>query len=491
MFRRMIVFVLVALFAMPSEVAAQTKATVFVPSHRVQGVGRDRESVAAIGLDIRTSLAERAQWFWIMKRPEARAAPKRIFESKLWRIIESSAKAKGLDPIFLASRIFLESWGDCAARASERNWAAAAGCAQFTASGAKDEGLVIKRERKKVGKLWLNVVVRDDRLDPILAIPAMANRIARRSAVYGRSDFEVAEYHMGAGNMLSVLSLYTGEKVDSKNAAEIIRRKKLTYPLVFFNNTARYKKDLYSYFGRLADYSPTYYFRIQAAYDLLKIYRQQQGSYAAILEQFRPKFDDKEESPNRMWSYYGQADVKRFSILNLDQLKTEWKHGRIVPMPNQPDRFGVRIRTSGESPIAEKDPANRQWYLGSEPATLGCLLYLAYELRQFESMAFRPLETNSLVRDVMYQAKLSRGNSVARTELPTHVMAKGFDLPRKVMSAGQLADLTFLLKDLESLGLISWIQEGAAGQMAFHIVPDPAYTTFFADIYKDAQALMR
>ncbi|MEO8065897.1 MAG: hypothetical protein ABI643_03550 [Candidatus Doudnabacteria bacterium] len=128
--------------------------------------------------------------------------------------------------------------------------------------------------------------------------------------------------------------------------------------------------------------------------------------------------------------------------------------------------------------------------MDSEPTTLGCLLYLAYVLRQFEVPAFRPLESNSLVRDMVYQAKLGSGNRVVRTELPTHVMAKGSDLPLKLMSPGQEADLVFLLKDLESLGLLSWIRKGSGGQSALHIVPEPAYTTFFADFYKDAEAFM-
>jgi hypothetical protein len=321
--------------------------------------------------------------------------------------------------------------------------------------------------------------------------------MAEGNRVYGiESGYEQADYHMGRGNMLKALSLYTGETVNSSNAAEVIRRRKLTYPLVFFNNSPRYKPALYAFFGKLKDHSPTYYFGTQAAYELLKVYQKNPTDYAKIWEQYRPKFPGRDESPNRMWSYWGEADVKRLSIQNLDLLKAEWKSGRIVPMPNQPERF----RTTGESPIGEAvlnprdkkwyNPANQKWYMGSEPATLGCLLYVAYELRKIQGSAFRSLETNSLARDLEYQKRIAKGNSVAITALPTHVMAKGFDLPRKLMPASQQGDLVFLLKDLESLGLLSWIQEGAAGQMAYHVVPDPSYETFFADIYKDAQAYL-
>ncbi|MEO8065896.1 MAG: hypothetical protein ABI643_03545 [Candidatus Doudnabacteria bacterium] len=38
----------------------------------------------------------------------------------------------------------------------------------------------------------------------------------------------------------------------------------------------------------------------------------------------------------------------------------EWVSGRIKPMPNQPERFGIRIRIGGESPITEQYPANRK-----------------------------------------------------------------------------------------------------------------------------------
>jgi hypothetical protein len=61
------------------------------------------------------------------------------------------------------------------------------------------------------------------------------------------------------------------------------------------------------------------------------------------------------------------------------------------------------------------------------------------------------------------------------------------------MDKQQAADLEFILRDLESLGLISWIPEGKAGQMAYHVVPDPfpPNIEFFESIYQDAQARMR
>lgn len=71
--RRLIVMAVLVSLAVPSSLVAQKKVSEpFVPRHRVQGVGHDKENVAAIVLDIRTSLDVRAQWFWIMKRPEAR-----------------------------------------------------------------------------------------------------------------------------------------------------------------------------------------------------------------------------------------------------------------------------------------------------------------------------------------------------------------------------------------------------------------------------------
>lgn len=477
----------------PFDLAAAEPAT-FIPSQRVQGVGKDRENSKAIGLDIRTDLIKHASRFYILRQEKARAAPARIFGPELWPIIQRSAQAKGIDPMIMAAVIYIESFGDCNARSSS-----AAGCAQFTRQAAREEGLRVvtkrgqtgtrtitrgrgKTERKVVVPVYGTVYVRDDRLDPTKAIPAMANRLSKRIESLGRVDFSIAEYHMGWGYLTTALSLYSGQSVDYKNVRKVVGE--LSYPQVFFNNTPRYKAGLYNFLGRLADYSPTYYFRIMAGLDLLKLYRQNPAKYEAEWKKYQPKFPNHEVTPNRMWSYYGPDDVARLGIADLPALQAAWKNGRIKTLPNASAKLGVNIRTTSKSPIAERDLKNRQWYMGSEPATLGCLLYIAYELRQLQGNAFVPLETNSLVRHLKYQDALGGRNTNARTQLPTHALGKAFDLPRTNLNRQQERDLTFILEDLESLGLLGWILEGA--QRTIHVVPNPEYQGFFAGVYYDA-----
>src|SRR3989344_763303 len=506
MLRRIVLVALLVGFAMPSLMVAQkpTLARPFVPSQRIIGVGKDRESLTADQLKNRTEVMARAQWFNIMKHRQYWDSPKLIFETRLWDIIQSAAKAQGLDPMRLAARIFLESAGDCNARSSD-----AVGCAQFTISGGIDAGLV-KTERKRVRGRWVRVVTRDDRLNPTLAIPAMARRIKRQTDVYGRPDFEIAEYHMGYGNMLKAVSLSTGVHLDPKRTPitavrQLIADRSLSYPLVYFGNTNRYKPELYRFLRSLDDGSRTYYFRVEAASQLLAIYRHSKKDYEEIVRANQPKFDGQNELTKRMWSFYGPSDVAKYGVPDLAALIQAWgngRNGRVVAMPNLPDVFGIRIRTSGMSPIGELtvnpksrlyNPANQHWYIGSEPATLGCLLYVGFELRRLEGASFGVVETNSLGRDLVYQRVLGGSKPLAGTQLPTHGMQKAFDLPRKNMAASQQSELVFLLDDLESLGLLSWIPEGAAGQFAYHVVPDPWEWNrkFFENIYKDAKAFMR
>jgi hypothetical protein len=490
MFRRIFALALVLVFVAPIDLLAQAKApNYFVPSQVKYGLGKDRESMNSVIIDARTKLIQRAKWFWIMRDPKARDAPERI--KKLQPIITAAArnaKPKPINPKRIEERIMLETYGDCSAKNK-----IAAGCGQFTIPGGIDEGLVVvKKITTGKGKKarTRTIIVRDDRLDPAKSIQAVANRISRQTQLYGREDFEIAEYHMGLGHLMKVLSLYTGENVNAKNAVEVIARRKLAYPAVFFHNSPRFKPDLYAYFQHMEDYSSSYYFRVKAAGELLSLTPQ---VYEAVWQSFRAKFVGKGEAPNRMWSFFGKDDVRKLALPDFQALDKAWKSGRVVPMPDDPGLFGVTIRRTGDSPIAQYDRTRQDKYIGAEKATLGCLLYVAYVLRRFEGADFLPVETNSLVRHLKGQGAIGKGNANALTELPTHTMGKAFDLPRKNLTPMQIRDLEFLLGDFDSLGLISFVHEGSeksGGQLVNHVVPDPEFKAFFEGVYDDAVAFL-
>jgi hypothetical protein len=230
--------------------------------------------------------------------------------------------------------------------------------------------------------------------------------------------------------------------------------------------------------------------------DILRLFRQNPSAYFhLVLNVYTHKFDPSKKAASRMWYFYGPEDVTRLSVPNQDELIKAWSRGRIVMAFNNREWFGFGLRQSGESPIAEAepDPQIKPLYYGSEKATLGALIYTAFEVQRLMGERYMDFDTNSLVRDAVYQSRLQRGtysnnaNWNAVTELPTHVMAKAFDLPVKGMDALLLSCLTMVLSDLERKGMITYIHEGV-GQLTLHVVPVPEEKTvrFFEAVYDAA-----
>jgi len=158
----------------------------------------------------------------------------------------------------------------------------------------------------------------------------------------------------------------------------------------------------------------------------------------------------------------------------------------LVPLPVPYAQYGLSPRLAGKSPIAERDPKNRQAYVASEPATVGLLIYIANEARLLAGRNFQAIEVNSLVRSEEYQGRLQGSNPNARTALPTHTIGKAFDLPLKGKSSAYRRDLLFILSDLESVGMLAFIPEGS--QDTIHVVVHPEWEQFFTVVYQKATA---
>ena len=213
----------------------------------VKGLGKARESLTPELIASRTDLLETNLNFYLLRFPDALQAPTRIFEPKLWAIIERAAQANNLDPMLLAGMIFIESYGDPLAKSPT----GPAGIAQMTKGSAKEMGLATDRKilvgshsvtrtrtvgkgknRHKVTETKEEPVYQkiDERYDPELAVMAMARRVSnRRIWLGGKLDFAVAEYHMGAGRIARLLSAYFGRKIRVDQMAATMSGTPLSY----------------------------------------------------------------------------------------------------------------------------------------------------------------------------------------------------------------------------------------------------------------------
>ena len=466
---------------------------------RIQGLGKDREHLTPQLVAERTEALKQASEFFLLRYPPAKDAPQRILD--LMPILEDAGKTYGVDPYLIAAIGFVESYGrpDVVSPTGPVGWG------QFSKVSAKEMGLKLVTQKRKVvttrlvwkgtGKKrhqvpvkrtsYVTEVVSDDRLDPAKAIPAVAARLARSYRVFGGWDFAIQEFHNGAGRVRKMVSLYLGKPVNEDNAKLKIEAAHLTYPQLFFDNTPYHRPEVYKYLEEIrlkADFAPTYYFRVMQAYDLLKRYRESSLQYAELYDRYRSRFKPDGFATSRMWYFYTPVQVVDLEFQDLLSVQKAREVGRLVPLPEPWESFGFRPRLHGESPIAEKDPQHRDVYIQAEPATVGCLLYIMNELRLLQGKRFAPYEVNSLVRTQAYQEALKSSNSNAKTDLPTHTMGKAFDLPMKGISKQRRSDLMFILADMDSEGMLSYIPEGK--QDTIHVVFHPLWETFFARVYR-------
>jgi len=489
--KRLLVLVAVFMATVPTSASIE----------RFTGIGKDRERLTPRELSDRIESIKAASEFWLLRHPDAELAAERIFSRDIWPLFESASAGK-IDPLIPAAIAFVESYGkpDAVSPTGPR------GIMQMTMASGKELGLIIKTERRQVGtkpqQVWrgegkarkritiqvpvyANVYIADERMDPAKAVPAAVRRLVARSQALGGMDFAIQEYHDGAGRMRKLLTLYT--KQNPKGIfAHIVSKLQLTYPKVFFDNTPYHRADVFNYLEEIrlkADYGPTYWFRVMKAYELLETYKKGPALYKARFQLYANRFESNKVTPNRMWSWFEPKQLEALKFEDLAAIQAAQKGGRLGTVPRPYAKYGIQPRLTGKSPIAEKDLKNQNFYISAEQATIGCLLYIANELRLLQGKSFQSVEVNSLVRSENTQSALKDSNSNARTALPTHTMGKAFDLPLLGKSIRYRRDLLFILTDMENAGMLAFIREGS--QDTIHVVPHPAFEQLFQKVYRD------
>jgi hypothetical protein len=155
--------------------------------------------------------------------------------------------------------------------------------------------------------------------------------------------------------------------------------------------------------------------------------------------------------------------------------------GGLVPLPPDPARFNIVLRTGGEHPIGEKDLGNQASYLAARPATMGCLLDVAARV------TFGPIEVTSLVRHAEYQEVLRGTNANAITTVPMHTMGLAFDIALVNSSVKTVRDTLRVLEQMRDAGDILFI--GERQQLVFHVVPHPSRLGYYSAVYARAMSL--
>ena len=170
--------------------------------------------------------------------------------------------------------------------------------------------------------------------------------------------------------------------------------------------------------------------------------------------------------------------VSLLALDRFDDIEKGLASGGLVPLPNDIERFNVRIRRDGASPIAEKDLAHQDSYVSARAMAIGCLLDVASRVKS------GPIEVTSLVRHLEYQNELRATNLNAMTDVPTHALGLAFDIAIVNTPLRTVLELQDVLRQMSDAGDVLVIAEHE--QLVFHVVPQPSRLGWYADVYARA-----
>ncbi len=460
----------------------------FAPAHRVSGIGVGRDDISEELLAVRTDLMIQSQTFAILRDPRAVPGARGITGNpKLQALFRTAAQRSGLPASLIEAIAYLESWGDSRAESPS----GPKGVMQISEATARSMGLKVvhaarhRTTREKVlvasrgrkpkyrtvtHKTPYVVTVRDDRLSPDRAIPAAASYLAGMEQKFGGRDWAIFAYHCGQGCVAEMQEL--------TRRARGIPPDQVTVPRMFFSCSPAWNRELYQAIGQQMqrDYSPTYYFRVKRAEQLLALYRRDAAAFTSLAQEYRSEFGlngFSPRAPHRLSVWLKRDDMIFHSC---EEIRADLGK-RLVKALQRPDYFGYALKISPDA------PAHLEFFSQASPAAIGTLTYIAFETRRlYEELnapeKFQPLEVTSLVEPEDFARKLGQREALS------HCSGQVFDIGYAGLPPGELECLRFVLNDLGWEGYLGFVEEGMDN---LHIGCSPSSRDFFTTVFHEAQ----
>lgn len=455
---------------------------------------------APLGFERFNSTAEQLAWraermietrtFWIMREGEALKGAERINQKEYQEHIHAAAKQYGVNPSDIEAIHYLESFGSETAKSPT----GPKGPGQFTVRTASNIGPVaegkclVRFEGIPCGQPLpekLPRVVEDNRENVKLSVFATAKLLSDEINFFGDRKFAIMAYHSSRNSVRNWVKKFLEPKETNLGGKADIQKYGLTFELLYFGSTPYKNPGTYKMYRELmdVDWGPNYPWKVLDSAKLLQQYRDNPAVYAKIASdnKYRGK-----RAKYRMWTFYDDERDEADTLKTLADLKSKIANGSLVTIPNNPEKFGFKLRLEGHGVIAEFDKTNQKDYIATKPETAGAALWISEAVKQLrENGGSKPflLDITSVTRTVQYQQKLVKNNPTATKELSFHVLGSAFDIAKSSLSADQDRDLRFVLDELDSTGMISWVPE----LKAYHIVvaPNEKAIEFFKRFFND------
>jgi hypothetical protein len=324
-----------------------------------------------------------------------------------WRSqVEDAADEAGVDPDLIEGMVLLESAGRPDARAGD-NLEGAAGLTQIlaeTATGllgmqvdvARSERLTRRLARargpREAARLRAERARVDERFDPEKALAGTGRYLKTAMDEFGREDLAVVSYHMGIGNLQQVLGAYGDDDAG--------------YAQLYFDASPEREPHAYRLLAGLGDDSKTYYWRVLASREVMRLYRDE-----------------------------------RVKLGRLARLQSAAPSGELVL---QPPGLTNQVESQEDVDAAVADGALRPVGRGAlRPEASALLAYIRKGVRNISGVR-APLQVTQTVRP----------------DGGIHATGYAFDISRDYASGAQAEAFQFMLDRLQALNLIAWIRDG-------------------------------
>ena len=291
-----------------------------------------------------------------------------------WRPqIEAAAAEADVPPDELEALVFLESAGREDAMASDTE--GAVGLTQILAETGQNllrmrvdvtrSRRYTRRIRRALLRGRLLEVQRlraarrkvDQRFDPAQALAATARYLKLAKARFHRDDMAFVSYHMGMGNLESVLRAYGAEPGDED----------VSYTQVYFDSTPRRNAAAQRKLASFGDDSSNYLWKLGAARGIMRLHREDAGELARLQAAQTAKASAEEV-------LHPPGSTPRYTTAG--RLQEAWDDEDIVPFPDNPRVTGLRR----DARMGELAP-EAALYQGLRPEALATALYIGAEVR--------------------------------------------------------------------------------------------------------------
>ncbi len=381
-----------------------------------------------------------------------------------WRdLIEEAAKRHGVDPDTLEGLIFLESAGRPQVMAGKTP-EAASGLAQIIPSAAIDllgmhvdlarsvaltEAIAKAKTSEQAKRLRRQRAAVDERFEPRAAIDGAATYLEIADRRFGDPDLAVVSYHMGIGNLESVIRAYAGDTAGGP-IASLVAAEGISYAQLYFDSGPDRHREAYGLLRGFGDESSDYLWKVRAAEGIMGRSRDDPDELERTAELATAKATLEE-------LYHPEDETEVFE--DPGDIEDAIRDGDIVPLPLSTTLGWIPDEQIGE--FAQEVGESSALYRALRPEALATLTYMATQVGEISGEK-APLRVTSAVRDRSYQDLLVASNPEATSEYSLHTTGWTFDILREYASGRQAEAFQYELDRLRALAVIDYAVEPSA-----------------------------